>query len=858
MKAIHLLDYLRVGALVGSIISANSLYAAVSGNTVKTINFDLPGQPLQSSLIEFALQANVTIIADNDLIQDYRSNPVAGPRATDAALSDLLASAPLAFQYQANTGSYIIYKKVADVKIKPNATEDSSQAIEEIVVTGLSYPFRYHTLTNTQSQGGLNYFDSSRFINAIPQTLIKDQQPADLGDLLKYASGITPGDGISDTNDDVYIRGFERHAMYLDGFRLSESTGIKILPVNIERIEILKGPSTLLYGQGEPGGIVNVVRKKPQDTSFVRGELGAGSFGRQYINVDINGQLPTTADVSFRLIMAGDEKDTAGEINNIHKELIAPSLTWKLGSDTTLDVGYEFQFDKQIFNRNIVVLRPFGENFNGATLAQVAQQARPEFSSEFNLYNIELNHYFTPDWRIRGKYFWQKEDRIGIRTTRESLLQTDILLNHSELGNDFYALSMAGQVMIPAIIKPQYPESLYSLGKIRSLYDEEGEETANNASLDVAGSFTTGNVTHRLTLGSDWHRQDVYKKYNVEARDLFPSRVWQESEFVEDFENILTTIVNSSKTLGKLEQKELRLVYDDYGFYIQDSIELNEQWIASAGTRYTITTGEHSNITDWVFTELPRHKNFSAQLGLVFKPSDSHSLFANYSEGMRANYHIDDLGSKIANPELSDQIEVGVKSQLFEGRFISSLAFFNIDKQNIVDLTIVEGYQTLVAAHAENIRGMDFDFTWQASPTLNIVGALALLDPQITSGENKGEKPALVANETASIFAHYMVTKNFEVNAGAKYVSERVGQSTNLPLVIPNLVSDTGSAFLLDSYATIDLGFAYAFTFFSTEAKFQLAIKNVFNEKYYTARVISVRENESENRSIVAALGVEF
>jgi iron complex outermembrane recepter protein len=142
----------------------------------------------------------------------------------------------------------------------------------------------------------------------LPQTLIQDQQPADLGDLLKYASGITPGDGVSDSNDDVFIRGFQRHAIYVDGFRLSDSTGVKMLPANTERVEILKGPSTLLYGQAEPGGIINVVRKKPQNSTFIHADLGVGSLGRRYASMDINSQVPAVENVNVRVVLAAEDQ----------------------------------------------------------------------------------------------------------------------------------------------------------------------------------------------------------------------------------------------------------------------------------------------------------------------------------------------------------------------------------------------------------------------------------------------------------------------------------------------------------------------------------------------------------------------
>jgi iron complex outermembrane recepter protein len=860
MKTVHLCIYAYAIAVISLATPTHEAYADVREVSRQIVHFDLPEQPLQTSLIEFALQAKVTILADNHLLKGVRSQSIVGPLTTNNALENLLVNSSLSFQVQQDTGVYVIHEKITennDSTLNANDEEHKNlQEIDEVLVTGLRYPFRYNNVTNTKSQNGVNYFDSSRFLNVLPQNLIQDQKPTDLNDLLKYASSITPGDGISDSNDDMYIRGFERNAIYIDGFRLGSSTGIKLMPANSESVEILKGPSTLLYGQAEPGGIVNVIRKKPQDDSFVHAEVGAGDLGRQYLSIDINSQVPKISDVNFRLIMASDSQDVAGEISNIQKELMAPSLSWKLSDNTTFDANYEFHFESLERDRNYEVLKPFGNNFKGATLAQIAQQARPEFSTEFNLYNLELNHYFTADWRLRAKYFWLQENRIGIRTTSESLLQTGVLLKREELGRDYFAFNFAGQVMIPGIINAQDP--FYRIGIVRSLYDEEGDETANNASVNLDGSFETVGLEHRLNLGADWHRQDIYKNYIVELRNLYPNTVFDGLAFEEDLGGILTDIVDSTKTRGKLESQELRLLYDDYGIYVQDNLEFNEHWIASAGTRYTLTKGRHFDITDRYFTDLPTHKKLSSQLGVVFKPTETHSLFTNYSEALRVNYSIDDIGSKITEPELSDQIEVGIKSLEFNGKFLSSLAFFSIDKNNIVDITLLEGYRTALTAHQQRVRGVDYDFTLQVSPSLNVMGAISRLDPIIRSGVNKGKKPALVADKTASLFVHYDVTKNLELSGGIKYVSKRTGERTELPVVIPITITTEAEAFNLDAYKTLDLGLAYTFELLSAQSKFQITAKNVLDEKYYTARLIGVRENLSEGRSVIGTLKVDF
>lgn len=815
-----------------------------SGDSINsTHNFDIPEQPLQTSLIEFALQADITIIANNDLLKGVKSKALNGPLTLETALAQLLGAAPLAVQYQAETQNYIVAAKspVQDsVKITP-----APQTVEEVVITGVRFPFLYNTITNSQQQNAMSYYDPSRFLNVIPQSLIQDQQPTDLNDVLKFASGITPGDGVSDTNDDVFIRGFQRHAIYVDGFRLGDSTGIKLFPANTERVEILKGPSTLHYGQAEPGGIVNVVRKKPQDKQFVRAEVGVGTLGRQFINLDANDQLPTESDINVRLVIADDAQDSAAEISDIHRQLLAPSVTWKLSDNTTVDMSYEYQSATQLWSRDMLVFKAYEDVFPGATLGEVSKNAHPDFNTDFNLYHAELNHYFNADWHLTAKYFWQQEERLGIRTTAEALLHTDTLIKPDELGKDFMLLIPGSEVVLPIILHNPYTNlQQYSIGKIRSLYDEAATETSNNVIINLNGNLEIGHTTHNFLIGGDWHRQDIYKKYTVETRDLFPGQFWSDEEFGLELPYIASIIFNPNQPLGPLNNKDLGLIYDDFGGYIQDNIELNDKWLATLGTRYTITTGEYTDFDENIVTELKTYKKFSSQLGLVYKPSEQHSLFASYSQALRANYQIDQLGAKPAEPELSDQLELGLKSQFWDGRLLSTIAVFDINKKNIVDLKFVDGVRTLLAAHEQRVRGADLDITAQVSPKLNVIGALSLIDPQIASGENRGKKPMLAADQTTSLFANYLISKKLSINSGLHYVSERFGDNAN--------------QFSLKPYRTWDAGAIYKFELFSNEAKLQISAKNLLDTQYYTAILGGVRINESDGRTLVASVKVEL
>jgi len=641
----------------------------------------------------------------------------------------------------------------------------------------------------------------------------------------------------------MYIRGFQRNAIYVDGFRLSSSTGIKLLPANMERVEILKGPSTMLFGQAEPGGIVNVIRKKPQEANFVQVEAGAGSFGRRDLNIDINRQLPIAEDIDVRMVVAEQAQANSGEIKDADKHLIASSMVWKFNPETTLDLGYEYQKSDQTITRDVQVFLP-NQNFSGTTLDQILHQGRPDFGTKFTLLNAEINHYFNSDWHIRADYVWQNEDRHGVRATAGILQNTDLLFKSGELGSNYLLLSPANVMTIPIIIYPRAEGDYYAIGKIRSLYDQQELETANNASMAIDGTFSALSLVQRVTLGGSWYRQDILKSYLVEMSNPFAFQLWNQDEFLAALPDIAGRLADPLRPLGDFESRNFWLVYDEYGIFAQDNIELNDRWSLSAGTRYTITEGDYTVVDEANAIELPTYKKFSSQFGAIYKASDSKSYFANYSEALRANYQVDDVGSQPENPELSHQIEVGFKAQGFDGHLLSNFALFNINKDNIVDLSIVDDVRKSLAAQAINAKGVDYDFTWQISPAVDMLGTFSLIKPTIISGPYKDNSPALAAKQSASLFFHSVLGRGFECSSGINYVGKRFADNKN--------------QFAIDPYATIDANLVYNLSGWVGKPKLQLSIKNITDKKYYTAVVGGVRQNPAEGRMLVGKVGMEF
>ena len=826
------------------------------------LRFDLPEQPIQSGLIEFGLQARITLIVDQNLIAGQRTGEVIGTLAIDDALQKLLANTDLIARYIPESQSWFLQKK-PQADASPVAVEnpiiENKNTIEEINIIGrLNYPLRYNTVTNTQLQAGMSYFDSSRFLNVIPRTLIEDQQSNDMFDAIKYASGISSSDGLNDSNDDVYIRGFSRHSIYQDGFRLGDSLGSKILPANIERVEIIKGPSTLLYGQAEPGGVINFVRKRAEKESFGRFEAGVGSYGKQLLQLDLNNPVQMIDNLDYRLILSSEQKNEEAEIDDLQRQLISASTTYHIGSDTNVSFHYDFQHSEQTDPRDFVVATEFedadGDVFPGATLADGIRTRHAGFTSDLKMFSAEFSHYFASDWRLLLKYNWLNEERVGVRTAVDTLLNTNGLVNPQVTFDTVFIFG--AQLLIPIDVIEGADDIYYNIRPIRSLYDEAGYETANRFGLTTEGSFDLGNYKHHVIMGMDWHQQDLYKGYIVEERRVFPGVLLPDSEFEYYFANIMNDIFNPERSLGSLSSQEMRLLYDDYGAFIQDSIELNNQWVVNAGTRLVLMKGEYENITSGELYNLQDYEYLSSQLGVVYRYSDHYSWYANYSEALRANYHLDDVGSEAVDPELSNQFEVGVKSLLNNGRFLSSLSLFQIDKDNVVDHVIDQPLRTSLGLYSVRVSGIDMDFTWQLNSRWDLMGAVSFINSEFISGPYAGEKPNVAADQLVSFFIHHQYNDALAFNVGVNYVGER--ESHNRTVSDASSTDQIDTVFYMPAYVTTDLSVVYQADSVRFNPKWKLLIKNLTDTEYYSSTVTSVRENFAEGRFIQLSMEIGF
>lgn len=811
--------------------------------------FDLPGQALQSGLVELALQADISVVANHHLISGYQSAPIIGPYTPQQALTKLLSRTSLNYRYDKATNSFIIVPQQAPTTsdLTDHSQRIQNERMEEVVVYAPFLPFRYNTLANTQFGNGTAIYDNSRFHTVLPAQLIEDLMPLDIGDLLKNGSGISPADGRADTNDDFYMRGFPRHALYVDGFRVENTTGGRFLPDNIERVEILKGPSTIRYGQGEPGGMVNLVRKKPTGESLTQVQLSTGTNGLRKVAADVGNAF--TENLSYRLNAVNFQHDDSADITDRLQQLIAPSMQWTPSTATEWNLSYEFQNTEQRTDDDFALLLPVPEeNFPGATLNQVVRRANSEFQAHRHLFHISGNHFFNEHngnsaWQIRGNLVWQEENRTGVRSSAD-YRNSDLLFKPDELNDLYMALIPGGQVAIPVHYRANPNNSfdpLIYIGEVRSIYDEESSETGLQSKLELDGTTKIAGLQNHLNMGLDWHRQDLFHSNTIESRRPFPTQSWPESESpsVPYFFNI---IFAPERPLGTLEVFEARQVSDEFGIYLQDTVEINEKLSATAGARMARIKVRREQLSDQMEQSFEPVEKIRIQSGMHYQLINDIELFANYAQGLRSNQSKGVFGATVDEPELSDQWEAGIKGYFLDGRASAAVAAYRINKTNIYWVDSFTATSFTLEEYGQQVLGTDLDFTFEYSPATQIIGSFSAQDNELTYGPHKGNIPAATTPNTASIFLHYKLSDSLSGFIGGYYMGHRY--------------ADHANTYKLDAFFTFDTGAEFKAKLGSTPLTLKIRIKNLTDEEYYSDVVVGIRLNEGERRQVIA--GVTF
>ena len=736
----------------------------------------------QGNTLVFSVQPDEAIAAD-------APEPTLNDEATPEA--DEPVSPETTVETEAETPET---EEAGDDAIDPSAPVGDGDTLR-IVVTGEVAPQGYEVdqaTSATRTDTPLR--DIPRSVQVIPEEVLEDQQVVRVGEALRNVSGVVQADGFGSTLDRFIIRGFSQDVFLRNGFRQSQNSLRET--VNVERLEVLKGPASVLYGVLEPGGVVNLITEQPLFDPAYEAELSVGSFGLFRPSVDLTGPLTEDRSLRYRLNAVfeggGNFRDFDQETNRF---FIAPVLAWDIGDRTSLLVEFDYLRDERPFDRGIVAI---GEGIADIPFDRVL--GNPDDESEIEEFSLgyQLEHELNDNWTLRNGLRFTSSDTFDYRAD-SWFIQDDGTLDRRFRSND---------------------DNLENL----------------DIQTNITGNFSTGPIDHTLLVGLDFNRTRTEGTQRTLPGDPdFPINV-----FDDDLDLGTRPPLSDLTRVSRDNRNRINTV----GLYLQDQIDLTDNLILVLGGRLDFFDQETvNNLSDGLFEQ--DDTAFSPQVGLVFQPIEPISLYGSFSRSFVPSTSIRFDGSPL-EPERGTQYEIGVRGELLDGRLVANLAAYEITKSNIAtgdpdnpDFSIPVG--------EVRSRGIELDVVGRLAPGWNLIASYGHTDAEVTEDNfyEPGTRFTNVPRNTASLWSTYEIQsgglQGLGFGAGLFFVGERPG--------------DLDSSFELPSYVRTDAALFYR----RDNWRAALNVKNLFDIDYIESSE-GFREyvNPGEPLTVVGSISVRF
>ncbi len=680
------------------------------------------------------------------------------------------------------------------------SVNDEALVSEEITILGTKQE-RYNTRSSDIGRTNQEIIKIPRTVTVIPEQVLLDQQVYDLGDALKNVGGVTDGDGFGGTLTDYLIRGFRRDSIHRNGVRMSQVTNNQPPTQNIESIEVIKGPASVLYGQIEPGGLVNINTKKPSFESRGLAQLVFDGYGKKLGTIDVSGSASDT--VAFRLNGSFERSNTFRDFYEIEREFFSPSLLWNVTPDTTATITYEYYRDNRPLDRGFVTL---SDGMGGRFIPDNIPRSRrfgediEERDSKVHLLEFTLEHQFSADWKGTMSLLYRTEDEFDLQVR---------------------------------------PVSVDTDGNMVRRIDGTNDRTVNtyNVSAWVNGEVSVASIKNMLSFGFD---------YRDESEDRFFSVGTNVAGF-NIFNPVYGLITDTRTPPGDPRGVNEKAV----GAFIQDQAFLTEQFSVLLGGRYDETQGD--SLASGNLTIINKKTKFTPQFGLLYQPTESTSLYASYSEGFSPNTVIDPITGETFDPEESRQYEIGAKGRFLDEKLQVTASVYDLKKNNIVALNSLG---TLDLIGEVRSRGLELEISGELSPGFNILGSYAYTDNEILTptSANLGNRTGNVAAHTFRVWGSYEVRQGRYAGLGGglgvNYTSDRYGDDSNAWSLGDYTIVDASLWYYLETSA-LSLGSG-------NQIRLGLNVKNLLDERYFPAAGNSTRINIGRPRTIIGSVGFVF
>ncbi|MCL8338886.1 TonB-dependent siderophore receptor [Pseudomonas mosselii] len=702
--------------------------------------YDLPSAPLASTLNQIASQAGIALALDPALVSGRNSAPVSGQYDAVGALQAALRGTGLQLQ-QSSAGSYSLVAVNEGSLALPETNINASSSFESAWGPVEGYTAK-RTAAGTKTDTAL--VEVPRSISVATRQQMSDRGVQSLDDAVKYMPGIVSASFGSDTRYDwMRVRGFEP-TQFLDGLPLPRGVyaNPKAETWNLDRLALLRGPASSVYGQTPPGGLLDMVSRRPQTESSHEIQLQYGSDNHRQINFASTGKLDEQGQFLYGL--SGVVRDSGTQIDHIDNKRynIAPSLTWNIDEDTSLTFLSQFTRDDTGATSQFYPIQgtkidmPFGKVSRHKNLGD------PDYDYYDRTYyalGYAFEHRFNDVWQFRQ----------NLRYTKSELSFQTITV--SSYNKDFPPVTDDG---------------------IANRMSTNTEENIGQFAVDnnFQADFATGSVSHTVLIGLD-HQRTNHDYLAIYGFDLPPIDVNNPAY------GLPITRPARSSAYYDYNQKTVQT-----GLYIQDQMALDNWRLTLGGRQDWVHTGtKFFNKGDATNTQ--RDSKFSGNAAISYVFDSGLVPYLSYAESFQPASSADADPQKTFKPTEGEQWELGIKYQPPGSNTLLSAAVYDLTQKNVQVTNNIGGTPVTSQTGEVKVHGLELEAVSDVTDNLKVIAAYTLAKSEVQKGPYKGNRLQQMPNQQASLWTDYTwhtgVLDGFGIGLGARYTGNRYGDEAN-------------------------------------------------------------------------------
>jgi len=616
--------------------------------------------------------------------------------------------------------------------------------------------------------------ETPQSVSVVPKDVLEDTGATRLQDGLDYAGGVGRANNFGGQGLTTFtVRGFTTGEFYRNGFPINRGYPNAPDANTVERLEVIRGPATSLYGRGDPGGTFNVVSKQPLPASKVTLGSQFDDQGMHRATLDATGPLNQDGSLAYRLNVLGEGGESFRDDVQSERYDVAPVISWQVNDATRIIFEGDFMRNNHPLDRGLTRLP--GQLGTASRDTNIWEKGSDNLlHNDNNMAQLRFEHLLNDNWSLGGGMQWLDGSLKG-NAVEANGLQPD----GRTLGRNF---------------------------NYRKL-----EWTDRDYQLNLTGHFDTGGFAHTLLTGVEYEDYD----YNsIIQRSAAGATAYP----IDIFDPVLGQARPALTRTTTHDKENLKT----WAFFVQDQVALTERLKALAGVRFERFEHDYVNKLSAAGDFSKGENGVTPRFGLLYDLTDTVAVYANTARSFKPN-----SGAPAGatgggfDPEKGKSYELGVKWEALDRQLSVDAAVYHIVKENVLTRDPVDPNYNVAAGQVRS-RGLDINIAGNITPEWRVIGGYAYVDAEVTKDNRlpSGTRLANIPRNSFSLLNTYEFQDGFAkglgLGIGVKYVDDRNGQTEAV-------------TYNMDQYTVVDL---LSFYQLNEHVRLNLDVKNLFNKEY--------------------------